>query len=398
MSRSDSAQEAMGRNERRKQRVELQARLCRHIAQNLACPETPYPFIDDLERPDLFEALSPLFPAFWPALRPADQQRISRERQDTLKAVYELNGQRNEALKGQIISVARALNEIDIVPLLMKGACHLVDNTWPNCSARFIGDIDFLISPDRVQNAWVHLSKHFGLSWGPEEFDRSPALKHLTPLWSDDWQAPVELHRYVLGGYWSRCMPTDDVFLRSRCMSWEGVRIRLPADSDRICMSVLHSAGESRYYVPSVSSRDLLDIRFSCLAWPGEECWSAARHQLVKCGAEAVWEICRSNLQRFAGFDLPAASAPSSPDVRLDTLRWQWQLETGKATSLTSLYGRVAWVWYHLVSPGEPRAYLRRCVADPTVYWHARHRQGAGGEVQSQIQECDVDDADLGSA
>ena len=45
-------------------------------------------------------------------------------------------------------SVAAALNEIDIVPVALKGAIRLVDGLWPDPALRFMHDLDLLVPAD----------------------------------------------------------------------------------------------------------------------------------------------------------------------------------------------------------------------------------------------------------
>ena len=49
------------------------------------------------------------------------------------------------ALRAQLDAVATALNEIDIVPVALKGAIRLVDGLWPDPALRFMHDLDLLV-------------------------------------------------------------------------------------------------------------------------------------------------------------------------------------------------------------------------------------------------------------
>ena len=45
----------------------------------------------------------------------------------------------------QLAHVAAALNEIDIVPVALKGAIRLIDGLWPDPALRFMHDLDLLV-------------------------------------------------------------------------------------------------------------------------------------------------------------------------------------------------------------------------------------------------------------
>ena len=56
-----------------------------------------------------------------------------------------LNSQCNEKVLSGLARIAALLNAIDIEPLLLKGAAHLVQGTYPEPSMRILGDVDILI-------------------------------------------------------------------------------------------------------------------------------------------------------------------------------------------------------------------------------------------------------------
>ena len=66
------------------------------------------------------------------ALLPADVRRH-------FDALLMLNGKRNEKLLKGLARVATVLNAVDVEPVLLKGAAHLVEGVYPTRSLRVVG-------------------------------------------------------------------------------------------------------------------------------------------------------------------------------------------------------------------------------------------------------------------
>jgi Uncharacterised nucleotidyltransferase len=68
-------------------------------------------------------------------------------------SVLTLNCIRNEHMLEGLRRVATALNAIDIEPVLLKSAAHLVEQLYPEPGLRILRDLDILIPEDRAQSA-----------------------------------------------------------------------------------------------------------------------------------------------------------------------------------------------------------------------------------------------------
>ena len=64
-------------------------------------------------------------------------------------AVVDRNRKRNNQLLDSLARVVGALNAIDIEPVLLKGAAHLVERIYPVMGLRVVGDLDVLIPEGR---------------------------------------------------------------------------------------------------------------------------------------------------------------------------------------------------------------------------------------------------------
>ena len=69
------------------------------------------------------------------------------------ESILTLNRIRNERMLEGLERIAAALNAIDIEPVLLKGAAHLVERLYPEPGLRVLGDLDLLIPEGRATSA-----------------------------------------------------------------------------------------------------------------------------------------------------------------------------------------------------------------------------------------------------
>ena len=67
--------------------------------------------------------------------------------------MHALNARRNRRLREQALEIAATLGAVGIRPVFLKGLAALLLDLHGDPAARFIGDIDVLLRPDRVEDA-----------------------------------------------------------------------------------------------------------------------------------------------------------------------------------------------------------------------------------------------------
>src|SRR3546814_8870428 len=72
---------------------------------------------------------------------------------DHLAAVRYLNAERNARILDGIDSVAAVLADHGVDAVFLKGAASLIDALHADPAARFVGDIDVLVPPERARDA-----------------------------------------------------------------------------------------------------------------------------------------------------------------------------------------------------------------------------------------------------
>ena len=85
-----------------------------------------------------------------------DIYRRNALRNDRLKAQLEerrRNGLRNDRLRAQLEEAVAALNERDVIPVLLKGSAILATAAPERRATRIMADLDILVDPEQVETA-----------------------------------------------------------------------------------------------------------------------------------------------------------------------------------------------------------------------------------------------------
>ena len=120
-----------------------------------------------------------------------------------LLEIYELNSQRNNAIREQIKSVTTVLNKQNISPIHLKGAGNLIDDIYSDIGERLMHDIDFLVSEkDFLTSVEIMTNNGYSSYKEIEILNDLPNLKvlpkwmhHYPALYRPDFPAVIEIHR-----------------------------------------------------------------------------------------------------------------------------------------------------------------------------------------------------------
>ncbi|WP_291574603.1 nucleotidyltransferase family protein [Bradyrhizobium sp.] len=143
-----------------------------------------------------------------------------------LTSTWNQHLERQDDLRDQLLTIIAALNEREITPLLIKGACHLTEmEGWS--VARGMRDLDIVVQPAELGDATAAL-KLLGY-----EFANLPELDgqhHLLQMQLSDRHGAVELHSNALAFNAEPLLPTDRIRELSVNRDFRGTQFRkLPA-------------------------------------------------------------------------------------------------------------------------------------------------------------------------
>jgi hypothetical protein len=177
---------------------------------------------------------------------------------DYLDAVLTLNNQRNERILAALARAASALNTIDIEPVLLKGAAHVVGAIYPSSAFRVLGDLDMLVPEARADEAAACLQRIGFLPGGSP----LPAKHHHLPTLCDpETEAGVELHIAVVQRPRQPIVPVPWFIERTPAAAFRGARVRLPDATRAIAHIVVHDQlDDEGYQRKRIDLRQLLDL------------------------------------------------------------------------------------------------------------------------------------------
>jgi hypothetical protein len=170
-----------------------------------------------------------------------------------LRALYGLNLRRNGRLRDELGEVTRALNDIGVRPVLLKGAISLVTPVYAHPGARIMTDLDILVPRDRIDACRVRIEA-LGYRTGAEYANFPADHHHIAPLSREGAYAAVELHhllvpRLTTGVLFGARLSageaeglTTRLLENAECVDIDGLALGLPPPAFQVLHLVLHSA------------------------------------------------------------------------------------------------------------------------------------------------------------
>ena len=246
------------------------------------------------------------------------------EAQQYFDIVRGLNAVRNETICEVLEIVLRALNRIDVQPVLLKGAAMLASGLYRDPAERIIGDIDLLIPASRLAAAASALRQN---GFAPENtmgekrwIAPSSHERHLAPLLHADTGAGVELHRELFGKRYQALLPAAEMLAGSVMQQWRGADIRMPAPTHLVMHNIVHdqlhhgAPGARRFHLRSARELVLLASRAQ-----GSLDWRCLEARFLQTGHDRVLREQASICHALLGAELPVAGV--DPDKALAELR-----------------------------------------------------------------------------
>ena len=292
-------------------------------------------------------------PTLHQALRdPGPGAALPAEVRDYLAAVHALNGERNRAIADQVAEIAAALNAIGTEPVLLKGVAYLVEDLYGDPAARVIGDIDLLVSEERIEDAVGALLATGYREAGLDDVSFA-AHHHRAPLVRDDTVAAVELHTEPVPQTFSTLLPAARVRRAARRVAVSGQRAWLPAARELVVHNIIHGHLNDRHYwsgrMPLRALCDLVRLR---LAHDAAIDWPEVLGTFDRAGYGSACRAWLMAAQRHLGQAPPAGFEPTL-GARFACWRNGAQMRSPRLMALGEAYG------YH-------RAMLARLRAGPS--------------------------------
>jgi hypothetical protein len=315
--------------------------------------------------------------ALWPPIRRRGLgSRVPAEARAYLRDVHRQNGVRNGLLRQQLLEAVTVLNDREIVPVVLKGACWLLA-TPQRSSSRIMADLDLLVAHEAVAPSIAALAT---LGYRPVPDD--PGVRqHAVTLARPGSLVTIDLHHDV--------GPVGGIITSAEVMVGAGpidadVAVRAPTATHRALASLIGSeiAGPN-YHLGVLALRPLQDLA-ACAA-PGEAAldWLEIRSRLRPVGLAHRADAWARAAAWLFGLEVPAAMR-TSLRARLHLGRCMAQLRWPSLSPLARLANSLAHPFeptrlaYLYPEDGMPRAlrHLRRITS--------RHGLGLAGKLGAQ--------------
>lgn len=218
-------------------------------------------------------------PALWAAISRRNLAHVlPADVQGYLGMLYDLNRQRNDLIREQVLDAARCLNRHGIRPLLMKGALTLLENTGDE-RASIMTDTDLLVKRDEIRGAVSALR-----SIGYDLLGEPSAHAHASTFHRSMSLVTIDLHWDV--GPQRILLSPEAVYAAARPINRRDVSMDGLAISHRVLILIMTFGIFERHYVAGhIPMRGLIHLADLCKQYKGEVDWEHVfrmtdRHQL----------------------------------------------------------------------------------------------------------------------
>lgn len=266
-------------------------------------------------------------PALWAALKKKGlTEELPGDLRNYLDELHQLNAQRNAHLQAQLLETVQQLNNINVSPVLLKGALHLVTDMYGDPGARIMSDIDLLVPGDDTKKCMVALQE-IGYRTNEEKLDDYPEQHHhCPPLSRPDDYADIEIHRKLMEGY-ADILSTETVLAQAEPLEFQGLSMKVLSPTHRALHNILHSQLVDRNYhagiLPLRSLHEMVTENTAChdtLNWP------VIHSSMEGQNRSKVLRTYLYQAHRLLGFPLPAGIR-KTPDCWL--YYWRCVVELG---------------------------------------------------------------------
>ena len=183
-----------------------------------------------------------LTPAMWVVLTKKNlTDELPDELRDYLRELHQLSKERNAQLRVQLLEAVRQLNRIDITPVLLKGAMHLVTDVYGDTGARIMTDIDLLVPREKIDECLPALH---GLGYEAEEDihnDYHEDHHHCAPLFRPGDYGSLEIHRSLTESPYADILPTEIGLADAQPLEFQGLSMKVLSPTHRLLHNILHS-------------------------------------------------------------------------------------------------------------------------------------------------------------
>jgi hypothetical protein len=186
------------------------------------------------------------------------EQSVPEDVETFVRDIYRRNALRNDRLRAQLEEAVAALNERDVIPVLLKGSAILAAAAPERRATRILADLDILVDPDQFETALQALAdldyqSHFRTS--PESRKQYSDLKRARDV------GMIDLHQGAPGpDYFYRA--SGKLLANCTPISVGRGTAYLPTPTFQAFMLIIHDQfQDDDYWVGEIDVRHLVELR-----------------------------------------------------------------------------------------------------------------------------------------
>jgi hypothetical protein len=229
--------------------------------------------------------------------------QIPEEVADFLSAVETLNLERNQAIFTELATVIALLNEARIEPVLLKGVAYCMTGVYASPAARYLTDVDLLISEEQLPTAIEVLIQN-GFEW--DRSDQLGRFRHHHPPLRRTGSVSFELHHTLGMGSCRLLLPASEVLEHSVRHELDGTRFRVPGPDHLVTHLIMHSQIQHPYneriWPPLRAMYDLALLR---RRFDGAINWSEIERRFRQARKSDVLALHLLQVQDTLGAEMP---------------------------------------------------------------------------------------------
>jgi hypothetical protein len=238
-----------------------------------------------------FADLQYVTPGLWLALKRKQLvQQLPDEASQYLHAVYDMNVQRNSAIRTQLTEILAAMAAEGLTAVPIKGSALLQSGIYEDPGARVMVDLDLLVREDQLQQT-ARVLYDLGYIDVPESRDAPHKHHHLDPVYRPGDVASVEVHSEPLNRQARPLLSAAELWREVRKVSVDAQELYVPSATHCALLAIGHSEVADRNLGKLIFSlRAAQDVITLLDAEAGKIDWTEIERRMHDCGRAGVFE------------------------------------------------------------------------------------------------------------
>jgi hypothetical protein len=251
-----------------------------------------------------FSSKHGIAPLLYHAIKDLPQGILSENILHSLRNIYLRSAHRNVLLYHELSKVLRALREVEIPVILLKGAC-LAEEVYGNIALRPMGDVDLLVKKEDMTNAVRVLSKlGYSARYDFSIEDENAVYHHLPPL-TGPKKLTIEVHWNIVDFehfYVLEENEVENLWIRARPLVIGGAPVLMLSPEDLLLHLCLHL---SLQHLFDMRLRGFLDLERVVKCYRNAIDWESLWERARRWGVERAVGLTLHLADQWVGLSLP---------------------------------------------------------------------------------------------